>query len=161
MRIGGIEFVRSGEGLSPRGCPEFLVCDAGWDVGGTMDGVLSGGAGGGRYVARQEAVPWWMDADECAGVWGCGVSAGGWLAGGNGSGGLREDGSDGRGGFSGECRRRGGWHSDCGFVGTVFSFDSGWEEEGGDGTPRHLKGRDGRDGTSRHPSPMGSGTELQ
>lgn len=23
MRIGGIEFVRSGEGLSPRGCPEF------------------------------------------------------------------------------------------------------------------------------------------
>ncbi len=42
-----------------------------------MDGVLSGGAGGGRYVARQEAVPWGMDADECAGVWGCGVSAGG------------------------------------------------------------------------------------
>ncbi len=23
MRIGGVEFLRSGEGLSPRGCPEF------------------------------------------------------------------------------------------------------------------------------------------
>ncbi len=31
MRIGGIEFVRSGEGLSPRGCPEF------WFV--TRDGL--------------------------------------------------------------------------------------------------------------------------
>ena len=70
-----------GGAFSP-GLSGVLVCDAGWDVGGTMDGVLSGGAGGGRYVARQEAVPWGMDADECAGVWGCGVSAGGWLAGG-------------------------------------------------------------------------------
>ena len=62
-----------------------------------MDGVLSGGAGGGRYVARQEAVPWGMDADECAGVWGCGVSAGGWLAGGEWLRWFAGGGSDGRG----------------------------------------------------------------
>ncbi|WP_168355295.1 hypothetical protein, partial [Lepagella muris] len=57
-----------------------LVCDAGGDLGVVLEGVLSGGAGGGRYVARQEAVPRGMDAGECAGVWGCGVSAGGWLS---------------------------------------------------------------------------------
>ena len=75
MRIGGIEFLR--EGVFSPGLSGVLVCDAGGDLGVVLEGVLPGGAGRGRYVARQEAVPRWMDAGECAGVWGCGVSAGG------------------------------------------------------------------------------------
>ncbi len=68
MRIGGIEFVRSGEGLSPRGCPEF------WFV--TRDGMSAA-----RWMGYWDVV--FLPEDGSPE--------------GNGSGGLREDGSDGRG----------------------------------------------------------------
>ncbi len=77
MRIGGIDFVRSGEG-SRLGVSGVLVRDAGWIVSGAMDGVLFGGAGCGWFVARQEAVLWGCMLTNVLKVWGCCVFAGGW-----------------------------------------------------------------------------------
>jgi hypothetical protein len=97
MRIGGIEFVRSGEGLSPRGCPEFwFVTRDGMSAARWMGYYLEVPGVDGMLRVRRRCHGGWMLVNVP--VYGDVV----FLPEdgspeGNGSGGLREDGScDGR-----------------------------------------------------------------
>ena len=97
MRIGGVEFLRSGEGLSPRGCPEFwfvtreVISESCWkgyylEVPG-VDGMLR--------VRRRSHGGWMLMNVPVYGDVVFLPEDG--SPEGNGSGGLREDGScDGR-----------------------------------------------------------------